>query len=214
MSKSPAGRYRGGMTLIREMPVGSFLEALDSLTPTPGGGAVAGMIGATSAALAGMVIHYSYGKKSLVSFQDHLTVTHGQLRALRAELLALADEDAQAYGQYSTAAKLDAGDPQRPARMLEATRACINVPMRTLAAVDRLAALLADLPGKSSKPLRSDLAIAAMLCESAARACRCNIAINLPHLRDDAERTAHRTVTDERVDAVVCLVHGVIAACV
>lgn len=201
------------MTLIREMPVGSFLDALDSLTPTPGGGAVAGMIGATSAALAGMVIHYSYGKKTLAAFQDHLKVTHSQLQTLRTELLALADEDAQAYGLYAAAAKLDAGDPQKPSRMLDATRACIDVPMRTLAAVDRVAALLADLPGKSSKPLRSDLAIAAMLCESAARACRCNIAINLPNLSDEALRTKQREVTDERVDAVVCLVQGVIAAC-
>ena len=50
-----------------EQPIGSWLEELGSASPTPGGGAAAGVAAATGAALIAMVGHLTIGKKG---FED------------------------------------------------------------------------------------------------------------------------------------------------
>ena len=95
--------------------IGAFLDALASKVPAPGGGAAAGVVGATAAATAGMVVSYSLGRKSLADHQGFLVECEGRLSRARAMFLALADEDAAAYTVLNGLMKLPEDHPERVA---------------------------------------------------------------------------------------------------
>lgn len=159
-----------------------FLARVAAKSPAPGGGAVASAVGALAAALAQMVVAYSAGKKSLAAHEPALRASLARLSRARALLLALADEDAAAYGVVNELMKLPEGDPRRKAEWDEAARACVQAPMGVLAAGVDLLRHMQTLAGVTNRQLRSDLAIAAVLADACCRASKWNVAINLPLL--------------------------------
>ncbi|MGD9692870.1 MAG: cyclodeaminase/cyclohydrolase family protein [Phycisphaerales bacterium] len=166
--------------------VSAFLNDLAAKTATPGGGAAACLTGATAASLAHMVVAFSLGRKSLVEHQPALEAASTKLLALRDDFTRLADEDAQAYGALNAAMKLPADDPARAATLATSARAATDVPQRALARALDLLRLAESLRPITNPYLRSDLAIAAVLADAAARASRWNIAINAPTLDEAA----------------------------
>jgi formiminotetrahydrofolate cyclodeaminase len=134
-----------------------------------------------------MVVSYSLGRKSLAAHRDELAAIASQLDTARGVMLALADEDAEAYATLSSLWKLPADDPGRTGAFQAAVRRAIMVP-RTVAAaaVDLLRACERLLP-ISNPNLRSDLIAAAVLAETAAVAAGLNVRVNAPQLEDPAE---------------------------
>lgn len=162
-----------------EQPIHQFLSDLAAKQPTPGGGAVAGVCGALSAALAQMVVSYSLGKKNLAQHQPLLENAAHRLERARSIFLELADEDAAAYALVNELSRLPEGDPRRARDLPGATQAAVGVPMSAAAAAVDTLRLMRTLCGTSNAHLRSDLAIAAVLAEATARAARWNVLINL-----------------------------------
>src|ERR1044071_2665053 len=101
------------MTTLAATPFAELLSRIAAKTPPPGGGAVACATGALAAALAGMVVSYSLGKKSLAAHQDELERAAHALENARAVFLELAEEDAGAYGLVNELMKLPETDPRR-----------------------------------------------------------------------------------------------------
>ncbi|MGH7132369.1 MAG: cyclodeaminase/cyclohydrolase family protein [Phycisphaerales bacterium] len=166
-----------------------FLAATAAKSPTPGGGAVAAATGATASALAGMVVSYSLGKKDLVQHESALQDAKRHLERARAVFLELATEDAEAYAWLNALQKLPETDAKRAAEFPAAVSACIQVPMATLAAAVDIARLCETLCPITNTWLRSDLQIAAILADAAARASVCNVRINTPLIPDSMART-------------------------
>lgn len=166
---------------IAQRPIADFLEALAAKTPTPGGGAAVGILAATAAATAAMVLSYSIHKKSLAQHRPALEAHDQALRRLRDLSLTLAAEDAEAYERLNTLQRLPDTDPAK-AELPTAARAAANVPLAALAAACDLLRHLAALPGITNPHLRSDLAVAAIAAEAAARAADWNVRINCPAL--------------------------------
>ena len=81
--------------MIKEMVTEEFLAELSSKKPTPGGGGAAALGGATGVSLGQMVINLTLGKKKYADVEEEMKDLNGQLEALKAEFLHLADEDAQ-----------------------------------------------------------------------------------------------------------------------
>lgn len=187
---------------LHELTVGALLQNVAAKSPVPGGGAVAGVVGALAASLGGMVVSFSLGKKSLADQQPMLAEAASRLEALRAECLRLGDADAAAYERLNALQKLPPDDPQRGIQYGEAVAAAIDVPMRLATVCADLMGALRGLAGASNPHLKSDLAIAGSLCLAGAEAARWNVAINLREVGEEARRAAMR----ERVD-------GVVAAC-
>lgn len=198
---------------IADLSLAAFLDALGSKTPTPGGGAAACITGAIASAQADMVVRYSQNRKDLAQHQFVLDAAVSALGAHRRAFLALADEDAVAYGAYSVANKLPPTDPARAGALAAATRACIDVPQRALQRALDLARLLDDLKDKTNRHLRSDLAIAADLCEASALSSRRNIEINLPNLPAQPQRDAVAASMHQSLDAIHAYAEAVRAAC-
>ncbi len=167
-----------------QLTLDAFLEALAAKSPTPGGGAVAPVIGAHAAALASMVVAYSLGRKSLAAHQPALESAASRLVELRRRLLDLAEADAAAYARLNEAMRIPAEDPARAGILGPAALDAIRPPEGVIDASLELLRLAADLAPITNPYLHSDLAMAAVFAEAAARASRWNIEINLPLLRD------------------------------
>lgn len=187
-----AGRYHRAMSVIADMRVGEMLAALAAKTPAPGGGAAAPVAGALAAAMAGMVVSYSIGKKDLVESQAMLAAAEQRLTRARGLLLELADEDARAYAIVNELQRLPETDARRVKEMPEAAAACTAAPMFVLIACVEISEIIAGLAGKSNKHLRSDLEIAAIVSEAAVRSAACNVRVNETLVTDEAKRAENR----------------------
>lgn len=169
------------MAQLAHTTVDALLAGLAAKSPAPGGGAAAALAGALAAALGRMPIAYTSSPSPAVSGADR------SLDAVAAELLRLADRDAEAYGTF--AARRTALGPawrDHPDAVALAN-AVIDVPLNAArAAVDALEHV-ASLPGLTNRRLDSDLAVAAILAEACVRSAAWNVRVNLP-LAPTAER--------------------------
>ncbi len=170
-----------------EPTIAGFLAALASKEPAPGGGAAAALTGATAAATASMVVEYSLGKKKLAEHEARNQSAQKTLHRAREMFLALADEDTIGYGVLNALWKLEKDDPKRIEGWDSAVAGAMTPPRTMVAlAVDLMRQIDALVP-TTNRMLKSDLGVAAVLCESAARAAAWNVRINLP-LIDETNR--------------------------
>lgn len=187
------------MQPIESMSVRELLDELGAKTPAPGGGATASMSGGLAAALGSMVIAYSIGKKSLAQHAEALETASRRLVVARNLFLRLAQEDASAYDLYSELSKLPPDDPRRIRELPGAIQRCVQAPRSVLAAAVDVARLLETLAPITNVHLHSDLGVAGVMCEAAARSAAWNIRVNLPLLGDVAQREAIQAETDHAV---------------
>lgn len=184
---------------LESMTVDDLLSAIGARTPTPGGGAVASLTAAIGIALARMVLGYSEGKKKLAEHAVLHAEAAAALDTLRADAIALATADAEAYARLNDLWKLPEDDERRRRDFPDAVRAAIEAPHRIAECGLDTLRLLERLVGRTNRMLASDLAIAAILAEAAVRAAVWNVRINLPSLADEADRTALAETAGEQV---------------
>jgi len=189
---------------LHDRPFEALLADIAARTPAPGGGAVASMTGATAAALARMVVAYSFGAK-YDGHRKELDDADRRLDANRGLFLKLADDDARAYERVSKLTKVVKEDADRKRELDEAVEAATGFPLSAMSAACDLLRILEPLPSITNPQLRSDLGIAALLADAATRAAEWNVRVNLPaiddralarRIRDDADRllTSSRTL--------------------
>jgi formiminotetrahydrofolate cyclodeaminase len=175
---------------LGELTINELLKQLAAKTPTPGGGAVAGLTAALAASLARMVLNYSIGRAALAEFADDHREALVEMERLQAAALKLADEDAAAYSCLNALWKLDETDPKRRREWNNAVTAAIDVPMRLMQACLEIVHLQVRLVWGINSLLRSDWAIAAVLAHAAAESAMWNVRVNLPQL-DNPDKSIH-----------------------
>jgi formiminotetrahydrofolate cyclodeaminase len=131
-----------------------------------------------------MVLAYSLGRKAAGEHLEELKRAAAALERASGLLLELAEEDAAAYGLLSELTKLPEDDARRVREYPRAVAAAVQAPLATCAACCDVLRLLESLAGKTNRRLDSDLAIAAILAESGARAGAWNVRVNLPLLAE------------------------------
>ncbi|MCC6228041.1 MAG: cyclodeaminase/cyclohydrolase family protein [Phycisphaerales bacterium] len=200
------------MQPLASFTFGELLESTAAKSPTPGGGAVASAVGALGAALAGMVVSYSVGKKNLAAHETANQAASKYLANARALLVELGDEDAQAYGVVNELMKLPEGDERRTRELPGALRAAAQIPLATMGACADVLRLMEQLSTTTNRQLRSDLGIAAVLACAAAESSLWNVEINVPSLAGDE---GAKVLTQARACAEDCRVRRarVEAAC-
>jgi formiminotetrahydrofolate cyclodeaminase len=170
---------------LLSLTVRQFIAATAGKTSTPGGGSVAGAVGALAVALGEMALNFSIGKKKFADHADahqHLLSRFGRAREMFQQLVA---DDIAAFITYQDAMRLADG-PEKADAMDIATAAAINVPRE---AAKLSLAVLADLETLApicNQYLISDLVAGAALCEAVCRLCDYNVRINAANVSDRA----------------------------
>ncbi|MBL9119814.1 MAG: cyclodeaminase/cyclohydrolase family protein [Phycisphaerae bacterium] len=193
---------------IGQMTVRDFCTALSAKTPTPGGGAVAGVTAAHAASLVAMVVEYSRGKASFAAVEPEVDSLLQSLRTQIDASLAAARADAEAYSELNALWRKPADDPERVAHWAQAVTGAITAPQLIVRLAADLSERCRSLAGQTAKHLDSDLAIAADLAGCAARAAAWNVRVNLPSLDDPDHRIAVQRDLDELLAIVRDNVHS------
>ncbi|RPI64042.1 MAG: hypothetical protein EHM48_01485 [Planctomycetaceae bacterium] len=179
---------------ILSKTVREFTAAVADKTPTPGGGSVAGVVGALAVALGEMTLNFTRGKKKFAAYEQAHAHMAGRLERSRRLFLELVSDDIAAYSLYRDAAAMSDG-PAKIEAMQLALAAAINVPMEmsklTLAAMQDML----DLSDNCNTYLISDLVAAATLGLATVQLCDYNVRINAPQLADQAAATELRQVS-------------------
>ena len=184
---------------ILNSSVTEFVNATTAKTPTPGGGSVAGVVGALGAALGRMTLNFSKGKKSLAEHEPYYAELEKRLEDACETMLDLVRYDIAAYGTYREANRLPDGDDKTRA-VEKATAAAIDVPRKTTQAALSLLEDMKELAGKCNKWLITDLLAAGALAVAAATLSDYNVRINLPNLADTAaaEKSSSSSSKEEK----------------
>ena len=147
------------------------------------------MAASLGASLISMVAVLSKGKPKYAAFEATLARCEAVGHELAVEFLGLADRDAEAYAGYSAALKLPREtDEQQAARrtaLRSAARLASDVPWECVRACVRLVVAAEALAGRSNVNAASDVLVAALLGEAAARGAAENVLINLPSTGDE-----------------------------
>lgn len=143
---------------LLDLTVRELLDAVAARTPSPGGGAVAALVTALAAALAGMAAR----------FGDPDSTAAAQADALRARAAPLADADATAYAAFLTALRLPRDNPARSGSVARTRDGASAVPTEVAEIASAVSELGGTLARDGNPNLRGDATAAALLAAAAA----------------------------------------------
>lgn len=193
----------GPQAHVNDMSVAAFGAALASAEPTPGGGAAAAVAAMLGASLTAMVVRLSVDRPRYAEHAELLAEALAASDAAREQFLVLAQQDAEAYAGYRAARRLPqetaAEREARSEAMRQAARRATDVPFRIVRACHAQIDLVERLAGRTNRGVASDLEVAALLLESAARAAASNVSANLGSIGDEAFASAVSAEMDQRL---------------
>ncbi|MBF8289965.1 MAG: methenyltetrahydrofolate cyclohydrolase [Chloroflexi bacterium] len=206
-------------THFRDLTLDAFVDRLASADPVPGGGSASAVAASLAAGLVAMVATLSEGRPR---YAVH-AATHARTKAAGLELadrlLRIADEDAAAYGAFSAALKLpretETEQATRTAAMRDAARVAAEVPLRCVEACLEVITAAELLAARCNVNASSDLHVAALLSEAAAKGAAANVRVNLPSVGDSAWAAAIEQRLEELLRGIAGLcasTHKVVAS--
>ncbi len=209
-------------TSLSDLTVDDLVERLASRDPVPGGGSASAIAGAMGAALVGMVVELTVGRRGSEDHEGELAELLASATRRRAELLALSQRDAAAYQAVVLARRMSRdSETEREARRAALDRemhTAADVPLATARAALAVLSDAARVSPIGNVNAVSDAGVAALLAWTALRGAVLNVRINLPYLppgdallesaprelaelvtRADALRLAVERAVDERM---------------
>lgn len=173
---------------LRKLTVEGFINETASSSPAPGGGSIAALNAASSAALITMVANLTLGKEKYAAVEGDMKEVAAKAGALKDDFLALIDEDSNAFNKIMAAFKLpkdtDEAKKARSAAIQEATKGAALVPFKVGQKANELFALAEEVITKGNQNAITDGAVAAMNARAAVRGAFLNVKINLGSIKD------------------------------
>ena len=162
----------------------AFADALAAKVSVPGGGGAAAYVGALGVALCSMVGNFTTGKKKYAEYEEDIQRMLAEGEEIRARLLALVDEDAEAFFPLSQAYAIPKEDPTRAEVLERCTKHALAGPLEMMRQIARSVELLEEMQAKGSRLLLSDVGCGAACAAAALRAAALNVFINTNALTD------------------------------
>jgi len=174
--------------VLTKQSVESFLAAIRSSSPTPGGGSAAALAGAMGASLLAMVAGLPKSRAATAEDTERLKAAGARCAEIAGELEALVERDSEAYNTVLAAYKLPKGTEEekaaRSAAIQAGFRAAIDAPlavMRASAAGAEQGIVVATLGLASAS---SDVMVGIELLGAALRGAKLNVETNLGSVKD------------------------------
>ena len=168
------------MESLQKQTVSDLLTRVSSSDPTPGGGAVACLVGALSASLGSMVVAVGRNKTD----DDVHRAFAESFSRRQSEYLELAAEDEEAFDAVMAALRLPKEDETRAAKLEASLAAAADVPMRTAQAALSLLEELVRLAPVAGRSIVSDVGVAGYLAQALLSSSLLNVDINLAYMKD------------------------------
>jgi glutamate formiminotransferase/formiminotetrahydrofolate cyclodeaminase len=189
-------RYRGEPEGLVTATVAEFMDVLSQDSAAPGGGSVAALAGALSAALSSMVASLTFAKQGLEESKQLMENTGRDAQSLKDWFLTAVDRDTDAFNAVLTAIRLPRKTDEEQslrgeamaAANLQATIVPLEVLERTTEALNL--ALLAARDGNPNSV--TDAGVASACAVAAAEGASLNVRINLDGLNGDTSEIIDR----------------------
>jgi len=174
------------MTTFRDRTIGHYLETLAAPTPAPGGGSVAGLVGALAASLGQMVANLTDQSTP----NSILSTTSVKLAHTTDALITAAEQDETCYPGYLSASRLpkttDAEKATRRQLMQDAIIHAAEVPLGLATTAAEVLDLLEPVAREGTAHASSDTSIGINLAEAAVIAALSNVRANIPLIKHAA----------------------------
>ncbi|HEX4824519.1 MAG TPA: glutamate formimidoyltransferase [Candidatus Polarisedimenticolaceae bacterium] len=185
-------RYAGPPKGLVARTVRAFTDELSSDSPAPGGGSVAALCGALSAALSAMVAALTWSKAGMEGARPAMKDAGDRAQALKDWFLDAVDRDTDAFNAVLAAIRLPKKTPQEIARRAEAVeranQEAMKVPLDVLEACARALELALVVARDGNPSSVSDAGVGAACALAAAEGASLNVRINAPSVSDAAVR--------------------------
>lgn len=202
-----------------DLTLRAFVEETASESPAPGGGSVAAALGALGAALGTMVANLSSHKRGWDARWEEYSDWAEKGKRLHDELLALVDEDTDAFDAMMAAFRAPQGTPQekeaRKQAVQAATRGAIEVPLRVMQKALDSMEVIGAMAREGLASSVSDAGVGALCARSAVMGAYLNVRINAKGLSDRsvaADYVARGDAIQERAQALEAEILAVVGS--
>ncbi|AHM58104.1 methenyltetrahydrofolate cyclohydrolase FchA (plasmid) [Peptoclostridium acidaminophilum DSM 3953] len=174
--------------MLANLTVVDFLEETASNSPVPGGGSIAAVSAAFSAALTQMVANLTLGKKGYEDVQEEAESVAKEAARMKSLFVEYIDKDSDAFNEVMNAFKLpkdtDENIEQRKKAIQDATKLAALVPLDVAREAYKIMALAQVAVEKGNKNAVTDAAVATMMARTAVLSALYNVKINLGSIKD------------------------------
>lgn len=197
------------MNIVHDQSVESFLDALASKSPTPGGGSAVAVLGAMGAALVSMVANLTMGKKNYETVEADMRKALGSADQLRGRILALVSADIAAFDQvmaaYGLPKETEADKASRSEAIQTGLKAATEVPLACAELCREVILLSRSVAEKGNRNVISDAGVAVLAAHAGFRSAVLNVHVNTGTIRDAdfvADALARLEILAQDLDAV------------
>jgi formiminotetrahydrofolate cyclodeaminase len=173
---------------MKNKSIHEFAEVVASNSPVPGGGSIAALSGALSAALAEMVANLTTGKKKYIEAEPEMNEIKNKAMALRIKLLDDIERDSYAYNKVMEAYKMpkdtDEEKVLRNKAIEESAKTAAEVPLQVAQTSFEILPLAEAVVARGNSNAVTDGLVAAMLARTAVLSALLNVRINLDTIKD------------------------------
>lgn len=174
---------------MKNMTINEFAQIVASDSPVPGGGSIAALCGALSAALTEMVANLTVCKKKYEASKDEMAEIINKASLLREKLLNYIEEDSLAYNKVMEAYKLPKEtEEEKTFRLLkieEGLKIAASVPLKVAETSFEILPLAEAVVIKGNQNSVTDALVGAMMARTGVLSAVLNIRINLDSIKDE-----------------------------
>lgn len=173
---------------MKEMTLVEFAKQTASNSPVPGGGSIAALAGALSAALAQMVAELTVNKKGYEDAEEKMKELASKAEIIREKLLDDIKRDSESFNKYMEALKLpketDEEKKIRSNMMQEGLKEAAIVPFEVASLAYEIMPLADEAVVSGNKNAVTDGLVSAMMARTAVLSALLNTRINLGSIKD------------------------------
>jgi formiminotetrahydrofolate cyclodeaminase len=177
------------MAALADRTVAQLLDDVAERTPAPGGGSCSATVSALGAGLVEMAAAFAVARDP---DDARAAEIHARAAQLRADALALAEEELSVYAAVLEAMRLPKDTPGRAERVDAALSDATDSPLAIARAAGEIAALAAEIAVLGNLHLRGDALAGGLLADGACRAALQLVALNLSESPDDPRQNEAR----------------------